>query len=280
MGECEALLVAVESSLPRGAKPKPTMSIPCATAFGIERSRNAWSLIVVGFAGSQVTVTRFSVMPRSFSVEKKELPPSSEYLPASSATPYTVLDAALVKTSAASRQAQTDATLITPNVGSSADRPEHCVGQLARAEAHRIVGREARLGFCFDDRCVRVILGHRGGVERYRHDLRRAERERQPLVQFDEFRQRRNWRPRRIAFDARPADLVAEDERVRRAAVNEPERHPRVDRMEDRALPFDPEQIAALRTVDDEPLRRAGEEIGNHRVDGYPPACDRDARLT
>ena len=63
-------------------------------------------------------------------------------------------------------------------------------------------------------------------------------------------------------------------------AVNEPERHARVHRMDERALPFDEEELpASPRPLDDQPLGRAGEEVGDHRVHGDPPARDRDSGL-
>ena len=50
--------------------------------------------------------------------------------------------------------------------------------------------------------------------------------------------------------------------------------------MDERALPLDEEQLSpALGALDDEALGRAGEEVGDDRVDGDPPARDRDARL-
>ncbi len=74
--------------------------------------------------------------------------------------------------------------------------------------------------------------------------------------------------------------LVAEDERVRRRAVDEAERHTRVQRVHERALALDEQQLAATpRALDDEPLGGSGEEVGDDRVDSDPPAGDRDARL-
>ena len=50
--------------------------------------------------------------------------------------------------------------------------------------------------------------------------------------------------------------------------------------MGERSLPLDEQQLAAaLVALDDEPLGRAGEEVGDDRVDGDPPARDRDPRL-
>ncbi len=67
---------------------------------------------------------------------------------------------------------------------------------------------------------------------------------------------------------------------VRRRAVHQPERHARVGRVRERALALDEEQLAAAPgSLDDEPLGRAGEEVGDDRVDGDSPAGDRDPGL-
>src|SRR5919106_2940185 len=50
--------------------------------------------------------------------------------------------------------------------------------------------------------------------------------------------------------------------------------------MDQRALAFDEEQLpSALRSLDDEPLSRAREEVRDDRVDGDPPAGDSDPGL-
>ena len=50
--------------------------------------------------------------------------------------------------------------------------------------------------------------------------------------------------------------------------------------VNDRALPFDQQELpAASSTLDDELLRRASEEVRDDRVDGYPPPRDRDPGL-
>jgi hypothetical protein len=72
---------------------------------------------------------------------------------------------------------------------------------------------------------------------------------------------------------------VAEDIQVRRAAVDQPDGDPGVDRVQDRALALDPEQVAPLRAFDDEALGGAGQEIGDDGVDGDPPSRDRDSGL-
>src|SRR5207253_1910551 len=73
---------------------------------------------------------------------------------------------------------------------------------------------------------------------------------------------------------------VAEDVDVWRRAVDQAERDARVGRVEDRALPLDPEQLtAAGDALEDEPLRRAGDEVRDDRVDREPPAGDRHAGL-
>ena len=116
-------------------------------------------------------------------------------------------------------------------------------------------------------------------VERDRRHAGPAGGERDPLVQLDELGQRQQ-RVAGIALHLGRAGLVAEDERVRRRAVDETERHPRVGGMRDRALALDEEQLAtALVPLDDEPLGRAGDEVRDDGVDGDPPARDRDPGL-
>src|SRR5258707_28550 len=74
--------------------------------------------------------------------------------------------------------------------------------------------------------------------------------------------------------------LVAEDEQVRGAAVVEAKCHAGVDRVNERALALDPEQLSpALPAFDDETLRGARDEIGDYRIDGDAPARDRHSRL-
>ena len=83
-------------------------------------------------------------------------------------------------------------------------------------------------------------------VERDGDDARRPRGQREPLVQLDELAQRRDRvRPAARALDLGAPGLVAEHEQVRDAAVVEPERHAGVDRMDERALALDPEQLAA-----------------------------------
>src|SRR5581483_8761262 len=75
--------------------------------------------------------------------------------------------------------------------------------------------------------------------------------------------------------------FVTEDEKVRRAPVVEADGDTRVDGMEDRSLSLDPQQLAApAASLDDEALGGAGDEVGDHRVDGDPPAGDRDPGLS
>ena len=113
-----------------------------------------------------------------------------------------------------------------------------------------------------------------------RNDLRRTQLERHPLVQVDQLGQaRRGANPSGRPPIVGPSNLVAEHVEVRRAAVDQPDGHARVDRMEDRALSLDPEQVASLAALDDETFGRAGKEVGNDRVDGDPPAGDRDPGL-
>src|SRR6266516_1891755 len=64
-----------------------------------------------------------------------------------------------------------------------------------------------------------------------------------------------------------------------RAPVHQADGDAGVDRVQDRSLTLDPEQVPALPALDDEPLGGAGEEVGDDGVDGDAPAGDRDARL-
>ena len=66
------------------------------------------------------------------------------------------------------------------------------------------------------------------------------------LVQLDELGERRDRVPG-TAFDLGRAGRVAEDEEMRRRAVDEPERHARVHRVDERALAFDEEELAPAR---------------------------------
>ena len=81
-------------------------------------------------------------------------------------------------------------------------------------------------------------------VERDRDDLGRPGDQRRALVQLDELGERRH-REALVVVDDLLAGLVAEHERVRRAAVKQAERDAGVRGMEQRALALDPEQLAA-----------------------------------
>ena len=68
---------------------------------------------------------------------------------------------------------------------------------------------------------------------------------------------------------------------MRCGAVDEPERHARIHRVDERALPFDEEKLAsAALSLDDEPFGGAGEKVRDDGVDGDAPACNRDPRLS
>ena len=158
---------------------------------------------------------------------------------------------------------------------------EHGVGELRRAEPHGIVGGQARLLLRRGDRRARGPLVEQARVERDRRHLRRPRRQRQALVQLDELGERRDRvRAAAGALDLGAAGLVAEHEQVRDAAVVEPERDARVDRVQDRPLALDPQQLAAaLGPFDDEPLGGARDEVRDDGVDRDPPAGDRDPGL-
>src|SRR4029450_2147773 len=73
---------------------------------------------------------------------------------------------------------------------------------------------------------------------------------------------------------------VAQHVRVRGRAVHEAERDARIGRVRERALALDEEELCPTPgALPDEALGRAGDEVGDDRIDRYPPARDRDARL-
>ena len=83
------------------------------------------------------------------------------------------------------------------------------------------------------------------------------------------------------AFDLGRAGRVTQHEDMRRRAVDQPERHSRVQRVHERALPFHEQELAsAARAFDHERFRGAREEVGDDRIDGDAPPRDGDAGLT
>src|SRR5580765_1125376 len=201
--------------------------MPRRIACGSDRSRNAWSMIVFGCVGSQKTAMRFSVIPRSVSMWKNVPPLSSEYLPASSATPKVVLEAPPARVSAAHAHART--AVIRHMPVSSADQGtsssplsrvvEHCIEESLGPEPDRIVGRQTGLLFGRRNRLLGIVLGHGGGVQRNRRHLRGPELERHALVQVDQLREAQDRGLCRVSFDDGPPHLVAEPEHMWRASV-------------------------------------------------------------
>jgi hypothetical protein len=72
---------------------------------------------------------------------------------------------------------------------------------------------------------------------------------------------------------------VLEHQHVRLRAVEQPLRDGAVARMQQRALPLEKQQIAALATLIDQRLGGPVHVIGDAVIDGDPPPRDRDARL-
>src|SRR6266516_4796865 len=177
--------------------------MPWRIASGNARSKKAWSTIVLGWEGSQKAAIRFSVMPRSVSMWKKPGPPSSAYLPASSATPKVVLEAPPARARAVQAHART--AVIRHMPFSSADqalslsarlgmferfldlgcylgrlrggsppsldaappsrRLEHCIEEFSGPEPDRVVGRQAGFLLRGGNRRVGLLLGDIQGVE-------------------------------------------------------------------------------------------------------------------
>src|SRR5207248_4697964 len=149
----------------------------------------------------------------------------------------------------------------------------------AAAEANRVVGRQAGLLGGRGDRRSRLLFGEMCRVEREAGDAGASLWQSDPLVQLHQLAQARERRAR-IALDLGRARAVAENESVRRGAVDQAKGHSGVGGVDERALTLDEEQLAASALAfDDQALSRASEEVGYHRVDGDPPARDRDPRL-
>src|SRR5215211_2888368 len=128
------------------------------------------------------------------------------------------------------------------------------------------------------DRSPRLVLVEPPSIQSKCDDLRWSRGERDALVKLDELGQRWDGMRREI-LDVHVSDLVAEDEKMWCAPVEEAESDPRVVGMHERALPFDPEEIAAAGSFNHKPLRSARDEVRHDGVDGDPPARDRDPCL-
>src|SRR5437870_11135593 len=189
-------------------------SIPRAAACGIERSRNACSVIVVGRAGSHMTATRFSVIPRSLREAKNVAPPSSAYLPVSSATPNVVAAAPPVRASADSRHAKAAVAVLIRSISASAALSlspfEDGVQERPGAEPDRVVGRQSRLRLGLGDRRASLVLGDERRVESDAGDPGRAQLQRHALVQVDELREAGDRGVGRVSLDFGPPHLVTE----------------------------------------------------------------------
>ena len=128
------------------------------------------------------------------------------------------------------------------------------------------------------DRRARLVVVQPARVERDRGHARRAHPARRALVGRDQLAaaagsaspgsRRSRPRPRGGRARARPA-----------AAVQQPERDAGVRRVPERALALDEQQRRARGALLDEPRGRAGDEVGDHVVDGDAPAGDRDPGL-
>src|SRR5262249_45057304 len=211
--------------------------------------------IEAGCVSSQRIVSAFIVSPSAVMVGMKKSDCDASYL-ASSLTPTIRLAEADPgrRTAAASASAASVDLMETCVPGGSVDPGEHRVGEPVGPEAYRVVGGEAGFLLGLGNRGAGALLVDVAGVERERHDLGGAGDQRRAFVELDELRERRDREPL-VAVDEPLPGEVAEDERVRGAAVEKPERHARVGRVQQRALAFDPEKLAAtLDPLEDELL--------------------------
>ena len=87
-------------------------------------------------------------------------------------------------------------------------------------------------------------------------------------------------RPPPVLAEVFPRRLVAEDHRVGAGAVQQPERHAGVAGVIDAALPFHHHDVGVLGALEHQPLRGAGDEVRDDRVDRDAPALDEDAGLS
>src|SRR5437660_3839685 len=155
--------------------------------------------------------------------------------------------------------------------------------QGARAEPHRIGRREAGVGRGLRHGRPCAGLGHVERVETDPDHLGRTHRSRRPLVDLHQLGERRDPDPRLAAVvvaDVVARSLMAQDERVRAAAVQQPEGDARVPRVNEAPLALDQHDVGVHGALEHELLGGAGHEIGHDRVDGDPPAFDEDPRLT
>ena len=225
--------------------------------------------------------------------EKNSVPGPSVHFPVSSFAPTSAAGAALAAARPAT--ATTIASILRTN---SPDSPpsapvleatrdstrrremlEKCVEQATGAESHGVVGGEARLGLGGSDRRSSPVVVEVPRVQRNARDRGPSAGKRDPLVQVHESGEREEW-VAGIPVDLGRAGPVAEDECVRCRSVHEAERHTRVARVGERALALDEKEVSPTSAaLDDEPLRGAGDEVGDDCVDGDAPAGDSDARL-
>ena len=151
-----------------------------------------------------------------------------------------------------------------------ARRPQPCC-----AETDRIVRRQPGLRLRRGHGGPRGVFLHAPSVQRDRRDRRRPRDERRPLVQLDQRRERRMGNRGVVVDGLTVPGHVAEDESMRGAPVEQPERHARVLRVRGATPALRPTAARPpLHAFEHEPLGRAGDEVGNDGVDGDPPARD------
>ena len=106
----------------------------------------------------------------------------------------------------------------------------------------------------------------------------RPDRRRDRLVRGGQLRERRDQHVGPLVDGGR-ARLVAEHERVGRAAVQQPERDAGVARVQIAPCPSTSSTSPRVGALEHEPLGSARDVVGDHVVDGDAPARDRDADL-
>ena len=82
-----------------------------------------------------------------------------------------------------------------------------------------------------------------------------------------------------IIADVLARGLVAQDQRIGAAAVQQAQGDAGIPRMNQAPLPFHEDDVGVLRRLEHQPFRRPGDEVGHHGVHGDPPAFDEDPGL-
>src|SRR5689334_6553509 len=153
--------------------------------------------------------------------------------------------------------------------------------QRGGVETHRIGDRQFRFP-AGSPACLSCrVVGHVVGVEADSNYPGRMDGGANCFVEPDILAKWRNSEPRRLTIiaDVLARELMAQNQSVRAGAVQETERYRGIARVIDRALPFHQHHIGISAALEHQALCRAGNEVGDHRVNRNAPAFDHDSGL-